>query len=72
MGVISGSKICPIKGLKCEQCSRSETVVSSLQGGKGVHKIPMFTDSERVEKVNNDLIIPISFLHTFQFSIQFI
>jgi hypothetical protein len=50
----------------------SNCIVSSLQGGKGVHKIPMFTDSERVEKVNNDLIIPISFLHTFQFSIQFI
>jgi hypothetical protein len=35
----------------------------------GVHNIPMFTFRERVEKVNNDLIIPISFLHTFQFPI---
>ena len=41
-------------------------------GSKGVHKILMFTFRERVEKVNNDLIIPISFLHTFQFPIQFI
>jgi|694.fasta_scaffold119374_3 hypothetical protein len=33
--------------------------------GKGVHNIPMFTFRERVEKVNNDLIIPMGFLHPF-------
>ena len=67
-----GSKIVPMKTLKCEQCSRSENDVLLPSGGEGVHKIPMFTFRERVEKVNNDLIIPMGFLHTFQFSIQFL
>ena len=41
-----------------------ESVDSLPSGCKGVHKIPMFTFRERVEKVNNDLIIPMGFLHT--------
>jgi hypothetical protein len=59
-----GSKIVPMKTLKCEQWIGRESVDSLPSGGDGVHKIPMFTFRERVEKVNNDLIIPMGFLHT--------
>jgi hypothetical protein len=65
-GSVGNLSIPSLQDVEHSECRRP-TYGSSGQEfrGKGVHKIPMFTFREREEKVNNDLIIPMGFLHTF-------